>query len=249
MLTYDDLDHFDERTMSGLFGLPNPDDQANVHKRRERILACLRFCRDVTVEDLPEGGLHTARRLLRRALRSQQRDPRMRSEVIEEFLGDALQALGDASQPDAEPAEAAALRYSVEREIEANALLRAGNESVAPQVLETLARGDFRIGTGSRLAALDDALGKFNGSAVVELELVLDGGPACARARLAVACGLWRWAAQEGCSLALDGDETLPLPAGDALASVLLAGLAVQSGRAITLWARAVQASPGMRLN
>lgn len=251
MLTYDDLDHFDERTMAGLFALPGAEEQANALKRRERILACLRFCRDVAFEELPEAGLQTARRLLKRALRSQQRSRRSQPEIIEDFLAGALQALGETAGPSAEAAEVAALRHSVEREIEAAALARLHGDTRLPLLLETLAQGDFEIGAGSNLEALDEAIGKFSGQAEVDIELILDGDgyPASARFHLAIACGLWRWSALDGCTIAFDDDAPLSLPANDALVPVLLAGLSVQGGRAVTFWAKAVHPQAVSLLN
>lgn len=251
MLTYDDLDHFDEQTMAGLFALHDGEEQANVLKRRERILACLRFCRDIAFEELPEAGVQTARRLLKRALRSQQRNRRMQPEAIEDFLENALRALGEPRSRDTEAAEVAALRHSVEREIESAAQARLHGETRLPLLLEALARGDFELSTGSRLGPLDEAIGKLNGRAEIELELILDSGgcPTVARFHMAVACGLWRWSAQEGCSVAVDGEEALALPAGDVLVPALLAGVSAQGGRAIAIWAQAVHARPAGRLN
>lgn len=245
MLTYDDLDHFDERTMAGLFASPDKEAEADTRKRRERILACLRFCRDAVAEDLSEGGLMIARRLLRRALRSQQRDHRAHTELVQDLLEDALAALGEHVRPAYEAAEVAALRHTVEREIEAAARARGAGETVVPALFELLARGDFYISPASDLARLDEAIGKFNGSAQVEIEFALDADlPAKARIRLAIACGLWRWSALPGATVAFDDGEEQPLPAGDALVPVLLAGLSLQSGRAITLWASAMQTQP-----
>lgn len=248
MLTYDDLDHFDERTMAGLFGLADAEAKANALKRRERILACLRFCRDIPEEELGEAGLLTARRLIKRALRTGLRDCPQRAESLESLLAGALLALGDPPLPAYEAAEVAALRHAVEREIEAAARARVDTDTDAPFLLEILRRGDFAIGPASDLASLDEAIGKFGGNAEVDLELILDGDdhPAGVHVRLGVACGFWRWSAPNGCSLAFADGNSLALPAYDALIPVLLAGLSVQSGRAITLWAKAVK---GQRLN
>lgn len=251
MLTYDDLDHFDEQALAGLFGLAGDDGQGNALKRRERLLACLRFCRDVAFEDLPEAGVQTARRLLKRALRNQQRSRRAQPEVVEDFLLAALRALGEPCGRHEEAAEVAALRHSVEREIEAAAQARRQGGSRLPLLLETLARGDFEIGTDSNLAPLDEALGRFNGLAAIDLALVLDGEgvPATARIHLPIACGLWRWTVREGCTVAFDEDTPQPLPADDAIIPAVLAGVSLQGGRAITIWAQAVQARPGRCLN
>lgn len=251
MLTYDDLDHFDEQTMAGLFALPGAEEQGNALKRRERILACLRFCRDVAFEDLPDAGVLTARRLLKRALRNQQRSRRAQPEVVEDFLLAALRALGEPCGRHEEAAEVAALRHSVEREIESAAQAHLRGDSRLPLLLEMLARGDFEIGTDSNLAPLDEALGRFNGLAVIDLVLLLDGAgaPATARIHLPMACGLWRWTVREGCTVALDENMPLALPADDALIPALLAGMSLQGGRAITIWAQAVQARPGRCLN
>lgn len=251
MLTYDDLDHFDEQTLTGLFALAGDDEQGNALKRRERVLACLRFCRDVAFEDLPEAGVQTARRLLKRALRNQQRSRRSQPEVVEDFLLAALRALGEPCGRHEEAAEVAALRHSVEREIEAAAQARRHGGSRLPLLLETLARGDFEIGTDSNLAPLDEALGRFNGLAAIDLVLVLDGEgvPATARIHLPIACGLWRWTVREGCAVAFDEEMPQPLPADDALIPAVLAGVSLQGGRAITIWAQAVQARPGRCLN
>jgi hypothetical protein len=253
MLTYDDLDHFDEPTLAGLFAQAGDEGPGNAQKRRERILACLRFCRNVAFDDLPEAGVQTARRLLKRALRNQQRSRRSQPEVIGDFLEAALRALGEPCGRHEEAAEVAALRHSVEREIESAARARLHGDTRLPLLLETLARGDFEIGTDSNLAPLDEALGRFNRLAAVDLVLVLvldgEAAPAMARIHLPIACGLWRWTVREGCSVAFDADTPLPLPADDALVPAVLAGLSLQGGRAIAIWAEAVQARPRGRLN
>lgn len=251
MLTYDDLDHFDEKTMAVLFSRYGAQEQADVQKRRERILACLRFCRDVDFDELPEGGVQKARRLLKRALRSQQRNRRPQVDVIGDFLEAALRALGEPCCREEEAAEVAALRHSVEREIESAAQARLHAESRLPLLLETLACGDFELGKGSNLARLEDIIGKFNGQAEIDLEFVLDsdGYPSVAHIHLPLACGLWRWSVLDGCSVAFDEDEPLQLPSGDALIPVLLAGVSAQGGRALAIWSQAVHGQRPARLN
>jgi hypothetical protein len=251
MLTYDDLDHFDEKTMAGLFALQSAEEQSNAIKRRERILACLRFCRDVGFEELPEAGVHTARRLLKRALRNQQRSRRMQPELIEDFLQGALRALGEPCGRTEEAAEVAALRHSVEREIETAAVGRLHGATRAPILLDVLACGDFEISAESDLASLDEIVGKFNGRAEIDLELVLDGNgsPDTARVHLVVACSLWHWSVLDGCSVTFDEAEPLSLHAGDELIPVLLAGVSAQGGRALAMWAQAVHAQQLGHLN
>lgn len=246
MLTYDDLDHFDEQTMARLFASHDAQEEAQVLKRRERILACLRFCRDVGFEELPEAGLQTARRLLKRALRCQQRSRRSQPEVIGDFLEGALRALGESGCRQEEAAEVAALRHLLEREIEAAALAHQHGDTRLPLLLEALALGQFEIGAESELGALDEALSKFNGRAEIDLEIILDGDscPSTARAHLVITCGLWRWSALDGCSVAFDDGDPLPLLVSDALLPVLLAGVATQGGRAATIWAKAMHAHP-----
>lgn len=245
MLTYDDLDHFDERTLARLFGAADAKAPADILKRRKRIVACLRFCRDIREDELGEAGLLTARRLLKRALRTRQRERRGQAEGIEHLLADALRALGEPGGMAYEAAEVAALRHAVEREIQTAAQALVGADTGVRFLIEILARGDFAIGSNSDVAALDDAIGRFNGSAAVEIDLILDGDdrPASVRVGFTIACGFWRWSAPQGCSLAFADGGSAVLPANDALVTVLLAGLSVQSGRAVTLWSR------GLRLN
>lgn len=250
MLTYDDLDHFDERTMAGLFDpAVAVQERAEAQRRRERILACLRFCRDIPSGQLSADGMQTARRLLRRALRRQHREPRPAPDGMADFLAGALAALGDAMERPEESIETAALRHAVEREMEIAAQARASAGTVVPDVLEALARGDFEISADSDVAALEEASRRFNASAGVDIRLHLDGGgfPAGAETsiRLTIACGLWRWTAQPGCSIALGGGDPVALAQDDELLPVMLAGLAVQGGRAISLWAGAVRAAAG----
>lgn len=245
MLTYDDLDHFDERTMAGLFDpAVSVREQAQTQRRRERILACLHFCRDIPSGQLPADGMLTARKLLRRALRRHRREHGPAAEEMADFLESALAALGEPGGEAQEPIEVAALRHAVEREMEAAARTRSSTGTAVPALLEALARGDFEIGAGSDVASLQEAARKFNGSAEIEIQLRLDGGEfdsgSLARFRLSIACGLWRWSAQPGCCVALDGQEPISLAVDDELLPVMLAGLSVQGGRAITLWSAAV---------
>lgn len=250
MLTFDDLDHFDDRAVANLYAVLGADAE-DARQRRERLLACLRFCRDVAYETLPESGVLAARRLLKRALRSQQRNQHASPEAIEDFLAGALRALGSSGWRDEEGAEVAALRHLVEREIEAAACHRLHDVTRLPALLQSLARGDFEIGPDSDLAALEDLVGKFGGRAEIGLELILDGsgGPDHAVVRLGIACGLWRWSAPQGGRITLDGGAPVTLAADDALVPVILAGVSAQGGRALSIWSQATHAKPTGRLN
>lgn len=245
MLTYDDLDHFDSRTMAGLFDPAVAlQEQAGTAMRRERILASLHFCRDVSTASLAAGGLEKGRRLLRRALRSQQRDRCPPPAERLAWLEGALLALGENPRRNEESPEIAALRHAVEREIESAARTRFGMRSAFPALLAALAQGDFEIGPASRVADLEEAGRRFGAVADIEVELLLDEcEAAAARIRLAVACGLWRWSLQEGGWVEFAGGEALPLAADDELPAVLLSGISVQGGRLLAQWAAAVQAA------
>lgn len=251
MLTYDDLDHFDEQAIAGLFAMHSAEEQSNTLKRRERMLACLRFCRNVAFEELPDAGVQTARRLLKRALRSQQRSRRVQPEVIEDFLQGALRALGEPFGRMEEAAEVAALRHSVEREIESAAMAHLHGDTRVPILVDALACGDFEISADSNLASLDEIVGKFNGRADIDLEFILDGDsyPGTARVHLSIASSLWRWTVLDGSNIALDDGKPLALPAADALIPIVLAGVSAQGGRALSIWAQAVHAQAAECLN
>lgn len=246
MLTYDDLDHFDDRSIAGLFADAALTESADARMRRERMLACLRFCRDVPSAELRDNGLGAARRLLRRAWRSQQRDRRLPPEVLAGTVENALHGLGELTRRPGESAEAASWRHAVEGAIEAAARDGAQAGTALPRLRDALARGEFELGADARLAPLEAALSKFGGASGVEIgiELTLDadGLPGRAYLDLVLACGLWRWSALAGCRIAFDGQETEALAADDGVVAILLAGLAVQNGRAITGWAKATGA-------
>lgn len=246
MLTYDDLDHFfDERVMAGLLDPAlAPQESASARVRRERILACLHFCRGIPSEQLAADGMHTARRLLRRALRSHQRERRAVGAEALDFVMEALEVLGESQERQDESAAAAAVRHAVEREIEAAAQARSPAGSAVPRLLAALARGDFEMGTDTQVAALEEASRKFNGSAEVEFHFRLDGdspdASGHAQVRLAIACSLWRWSALPGATVVIDGQAPVPLASDDELLPVMVAGLSAQNGRLITQWAAAV---------
>lgn len=142
-----------------------------------------------------------------------------------------------------EAAEATALRYAVEREIEAVAQHLAALRSRLPLLLERLAGGRFEIGPASRLAALEQTLREFGGRAAVDVELRFAAAvPARAMVGLDIERSAWCWSAPAGCRVLLPGGELFRLPADDALVAALLAGLAFQGGWALAFWARSLSA-------
>jgi hypothetical protein len=239
MLTLDDLEHFADRSMAHLFtptaGRPDADRVA----RLARIVACLNACRDVPTEELAEGALAQARFRLRGALRQQRRGRRPDAAALMEAMEAALETLrqgapvqGDAAQDE---------RLEVETEIQATAANSAHEGSADPELLGSLARGEFQLLPSSGLAPLAEVVGKFGARARVDLDLSIDQvGPAhFVRVRLEVEGGLWRWTAQDGCCMSRNGEPAFFLPPDDAVVQALLAGLALRNGRTALAWAEA----------
>jgi predicted secreted protein len=241
MLTLDDLDHFDDRSTTPQTAPTIQPNDAQTLMRLARIVACLNFCRDIPNEELAEGGLHAARRVLRSALRSEQRRHRLpQDELMASFEG-ALLELGDKTARRGEPVHAAAERHAVEAEIQTAAAKLAGKDTVDPDLMESLAAGEFEILPSSDFAPLTRTMGKFAAPISVDVDLAVDGaGPAqVVRVRLLVESGFWRWTAQDGCCMSRNGDPAVFMSPDDGVVQALLAGLSLRSGRAIVAWAEA----------
>jgi hypothetical protein len=239
MLTLDDLDHFNDRGMALQGGASAPRTDAETLRRLARIVACLNFCRDIPDEELVEGGLHAARRTLRSVLRSGKRRRPLPQDAVTTALEGALLVLGEQAARRGEPGHAASERHAIEGEIQNVAGKLAGKDTVDPQLMDSLARGEFELLRSSDFAALLRAAGKF--AAPVEVDLAVEGdGPAyLVRVHLKIESGLWRWTAGEGCCMSRNGDPALSLPPDDGVVQALLSGLALRSGRAIAAWAEA----------
>ena len=241
MLTFDDLDHFDDRSMA-LRSAPSPQPtDAETLRRLARIVACLNFCRDIPDEELVEGGLHAARRVLRSVLRSEQRRRRLpHDELMGAFEG-ALRVLGEKAARGGEPVDAAPERHAVEAEIQTVAGKLADKDTVDAQLMESLARGEFEILPSSDFATLTPTLGKFAAPCAVDVDLAVDGaGPAhLVRVHLVVESGFWRWTALGGCCMSRNGDPAVSMLPDDGVVQALLSGLALRNGRAIAAWAEA----------
>jgi len=237
MLTLDDLEHFADGSMSHLFapaaGRPDVEKVA----RLARIVACLNACRDVPTEELAEGALVAARFRLRTALRQQHRGHRPDPAALLAAVEAALADIGEPQDEDDGPAE----RLEVEAEIQSTAAKLADMESLDPDLLAALARGEFQILPSSELASLAEVVGKFGATTQVDVDLAIDRpGPAhFARVRLALEGGLWRWTAREGCCMSRNGQPAFFLPPEDAVVQSLLAGLALRNGRTALAWVEA----------
>ena len=243
MLTLDDLDHFDDRSLVGLFADAVLQDHGMAAKRREHMLACLRFCRGVPTQQLSDGGLLTARDELRGLLRSLQRGRRLQAEDLTMLLEGALESLGETGRLEGEPPAAAALRHALEGAIEAAAQSFAASPSRSPLLLDALAGGRFGLTAACRLAALEDSGGRFGSPAEIDVELALDGTdlPDGVRVRLSIASRLWRWRATEDCAIAFEGEAPMPVPGEDGVVLALVGGLALQNGRSAAAWSRALR--------
>lgn len=239
MLTLDDLEHFADASLAHLFAPPAGRADADRVARLARIVACLNACRDVPTEELVDGALSQARFHLRSALRRQQRSRRPDAAALLAAVEDALTAMGEAEE---DGAAAAPERLEVEAEIEAAAARLADAESADPELLASLAQGEFRMLPSSDLAPLADMVGKFGAaSAQVDVDLTLDqpGQAHFARVRLMLEGGLWRWTAQDGCCMSRNGMPAFFLPPDDPVVQALLAGLALRNGRTALAWAEA----------
>jgi hypothetical protein len=248
MLTLDDLDHFSDPSMARLFAPTPRQADADTVARLTRIVACLNFCSAVPNEELAEGGLQAARRALKSVLRGEQRNRRLRPEDLVEALEGALLALGARAQRRGEPADAASERHAVESEIQTAAGKLVDEETLDPQLMESLACGDFEILPSSDFAPLAATLGKFAGAATIDVDLAVDSadGAQLVRVRLEVESGFWRWTAKDGCCLSRNGNPAILLPTDDAVVRTLLSGLALRNGRSIVAWAEAACAPAEM---
>lgn len=242
MLTLDDLEHFSDRSMAHLFAPAGGQPDADKLARLARIMACLNACRDMDTEALAEGAQVKARFHLLTALRKQRRSRRADPAALMEAVAAALEALGQDLPQEQGPGVAE--RLEVEAEIQAAAGKWTYEDALDPELMGSLARGEFEILPSSNLEALAETAGKFGGSAQVDVDLALDmeGASHLVRVRLLVEAGLWRWSAQEGCCMSRNGAPAFFLPPQDAVVQALLAGLSLRSGRPALAWAEAVGA-------
>jgi hypothetical protein len=240
MLTLDDLEHFSDASMAHLFAPSVNRADADKLARLARIVACLNACRDVPTDELAEVGLVQARFHLKVALRQQSRASRPDPTLLLQAAEAALAALGQTGPGSNGPAVAE--RLEVEAEILAAAVKLAEEDSLDPQLLGSLARGEFELVPSSDLASLAEVVGKFGATAQVDVDLSIDmEGPSdFVRVRLVLEGGLWRWTALDGCCMSRNGNPAFFLPPDDAVVQALLAGLAVRSGRSALAWAEAV---------
>ena len=239
MLTLDDLEHFADSSMAHLFAPSVGRADADRVARLGRIVACLNACRDVPTDELAEGGLALARFRLRTVLRQQRRSHRHDPVMLLAAVEEALAAIGQAIEDDGSPAPSE--RVEVEVEIQSAAAKLSDEDSQDPELLDSLASGEFQILPSSDLAPLAELVGKFGGSSQVDVDLTIDQvGPAhFVRVRLVVEGGLWRWAAKEGCCMSRNGEPAFFLPPDDPVVQALLAGLALRNGRTALAWAEA----------
>lgn len=237
MLTLDDLEHFADSSMAHLFEAPSGRQDAERVARLARIVACLNTCRDVPTAELAEGALVKARFALRGALRQQSRGHRADPAALLAAVETALAALGEPGDLAAGPAE----RLELETEIQAAAARRADEDSLDPELLASLARGEFQILPSSELEALAEVVGSFGTTGQVDIDLSIDQpGPShFVRVRMVLEGGLWRWTAREGCCMSKNGQPAFFLPPDDALVQSLLTGLALRNGRTALAWAEA----------
>lgn len=243
MLTLDDLDHFSEPTMASLFAAPAQQLDVNAAMRRERILACLGFCRDVPNDELAERALQAARRQLRTILRNARRNGALDPFELSQAIEAVLHGLGEAITCPDEPSGAATLRHAVEAEIQLAARNYAPADTSFPQLLDILVQGEFEIGASSNIVPLGEAIRAFNATGEIDIHLATDADTVQTpvRVHLALRCGVWRWSAEEGCSI-ISGDQ-LPISVApnDALVQTIMAGLALRGGRTICAWADAIE--------
>lgn len=242
MLTLDDLEHFSDASMAHLFAPSVNQPDADKLARLARIIACLNTCREVDTHELVADGLLKARFQLKTALRKLRRGGRPDPAVLTEALEAALAALGQPGAASGGPAEAE--RLEVEAEIQAAAGKLSVEEALDPELLGSLARGEFEIRPSSNFTALGEVVGKFGSTAQVDVDLAIDmeGPTHLVRVRLLLEGGLWRWTAQDGCCMSRNGDQAYFLPPEDAVVQALLSGLALRSGRTALAWAEAVEA-------
>lgn len=241
MLTLDDLDHFSGPNMAHLFAPSTRHADADTLARLSRLVACLNFCRDIADDELVDGGLHAARSTLKGLLRQQQRNRRLAPDELMGSLEGALLALGVQAQRHGEPSHAAPERHAVEAEIQTAASRATGEDTLDPQFMDALARGQFEILPSSNIAALTRTIGKSAGTVAIDVDFAVDGaGPASlVRVHLVVESGFWRWTAGDGCCMSRNGHPAVFLPPDDGVVQALLAGLALRSGRTIAAWAEA----------
>ncbi len=242
MLTFDDLDHFDDRSAAQLFAPATQRVDADMLARRARILACLKFCRNISDRELVEGGLHTARRVLKSVRRSQQRKRRLDANELTAALEGMQLALGELQGAPAEPTDIAPERHAVEAEIQATAVKLMGTETCDADLMASLAQGEFEILPFSNSAPLTELIGRAAETVNIDVDLSVDGDAATemVRVHLVVESGYWRWTAQEGCCMSRNGNPALFLLPDDGVVQAILSGLALRSGRAIAAWAKAV---------
>ena len=243
MLTLDDLDHFDDRSIASLFADASLQDDGNAARRRERMLACLRFCRDMPTPELADGGLGRAREGLRGLVRGLRRGRRLQTEDLAMLLEDALECLGEESRRPGQPAETVLLRHALEGAIEAAAQSACGTPTQHPMLLDALARGQFELSSASRLASLEDGGGRFGSPADVDVELLLDGRTLPARVCLSleIASRLWRWQATDAGAIAFNEGPAELVPGDDGVVRAVVTGLALQNGRTVVSWSRALR--------
>lgn len=236
MLTLDDLEHFSDQSMAHLFTSATNRQDADKVARLGRILACLTACRDIPTESLGDGAIAKAGFQLRTALRGQRRNPRIDPAILAAALESALAVLG---QPETAAECASGERLEMEAEIQTAAGRWTFEDTLDPELMGALARGEFEILPSSNLLALAGVVGKLGGGAQVDLDLAIDGAglPSLARVHLVLEGGLWRWSAQEGCCMSRDGHPAIFLPPDDAVVQALLAGVALNGGRIALAWA------------
>ncbi len=247
MLTLDDLDHFSDASLAHLFAPATRQADADALARLTRIVACLNFCRDVADEELGEGGLHAARRALRSVLRCQQRKLRLSPAELMGAVKDSLQALGVEVERRDEASDVSSERHAVEGEIQTAADKLADEDTLDPQLMGALARGEFEILPSSDLLPLAATVGSLGGTVTIDLDVAVDQdeGPAIGvRLHMVVESGFWRWAGKDGCWISRNEAPPLALAADDPVVRAVLAGLGLRNGRAILAWAEAACA-PG----
>lgn len=246
MLTLDDLDHFSDARLAHLFAPATRQADADTLARLTRIVACLNFCRDVADEELSEGGLHAARRALKSVARSQQRKLRLSPAELMGAVEDSLQALGVQVERRDEAPDVGAERHAVEGEIQTAADKLMDEDTLDPQFMGALARGEFEILPSSDLLPLAETVGSFAGTVTIDLDVAVDQdeGPAIGvRVHMVVESGFWRWTGRDGCWIGRDEAPPVALAPDDPVVRAVLAGLGLRNGRAILAWAEAACAA------
>ena len=244
MLTVDDLDHFSDSKLAHLFETPDRQQDPDQVARLARIVACLKFCSDIPDAQLLAGGANAARTLLRQALRSQRRG-QLDRESLAQSLETVLAVLGTAARHAGESDAALESRTAIESEIQQAAARHDADDSIDPDLLAPLAAGAFELLPTSELDELPEALRGFGRSGVIDLDLAVDVGGATEmlRLHLALECSAWRWQAVGGSCFSRNGQPAVFLEPDDALATSVLAGLALRNGRHVVDWYEALPAS------